>query len=231
MALQDAAEETTSSSEKYQPELQTTDRKVRDEHMGKHSLKKTSNTKRNAAIAAAVGVGAAVINPAAAQAAPVQVPNTNFTVDVPDHLMPHIKPYLGKANQVAAQSPIKAGKSVAAPKSKGQQIVDFAMSKQGAPYAWGAAGPNAFDCSGLTSWAHKMAGINIPRTSNAQAAAGKPVSLNNLLPGDVISYYGGASHVAIYIGNGKVVHAVNSSTPVQVTDMNYMPVNNAVRFF
>ncbi|WP_459612222.1 C40 family peptidase [Corynebacterium urogenitale] len=199
--------------------------------MGKHNLKKTNSTKRNAAIVAAVGVGAAVINPAAAQAAPVKVPNTNLTVEVPDQLMRHLEPHIGKATQAAAAAPAKASKPVAAPKSKGQQIVDFAMSKQGAPYAWGAAGPNAFDCSGLTSWAHKMAGIQIPRTSDAQAYSGKPVSLDNLLPGDVISYYGGASHVAIYVGNGKVVHAVNSGTPVQVNDIHYMPVNNAVRFF
>ena len=104
------------------------------------------------------------------------------------------------------------------------------MSKVGAPYAWGAAGPNAFDCSGLTSWAHKQVGKNIPRTSQAQAGGGKPVAIKDLRPGDIVSYYGGASHVAIYIGNGKVVHAVNSGTPVQVNDLNYMPVNNAVRF-
>ncbi|MDN6405261.1 NlpC/P60 family protein, partial [Corynebacterium sp.] len=117
-----------------------------------------------------------------------------------------------------------------ASKSVGQKIADAAMSKQGAPYSWGAAGPDAFDCSGLTSWAYGQFGKSIPRTSSDQAYSGTPVSLNALKPGDIVSYYGGASHVAIYIGDNKVVHAVNSGTPVKVNDLNYMPVNNAVRF-
>jgi cell wall-associated NlpC family hydrolase len=56
------------------------------------------------------------------------------------------------------------------------------------------------------------------------------VSIDALQPGDVVSYYSGASHVAIYIGDGKIVHALNEGSPVQVNDLNYMPINNAVRF-
>lgn len=204
--------------------------------MGKHSIKNSSSTKRNAAIAAAVGVGTAVMNPAAANAVPVTVTNTAIVVDIPDQLMPHIQPYLGKAVQIKSSAkPAKAPKPAKPTppkpaKSQGQRIADIALSKVGAAYVWGAAGPNAFDCSGLTSWAYAQAGKNIPRTSGAQASSGKPVAINALQPGDIVSYYGGASHVAIYVGNGKVVHALNSDTPVRVDDLNYLPINNAVRF-
>lgn len=202
--------------------------------MGKHSLKK-NNAPRNAAMIAAVGVGAAVLNPAAAQAAPVTHTPSGVTVDVPDHLLPTIKPYFKQANlTTGGKAAAAAPAAKAAPKpvvsSVGQRIADIAKSKVGAPYSWGASGPNAFDCSGLTSWAHRQVGKNIPRTSSAQASAGKKVSLNALQPGDVISYYGGASHVAIYIGNGKIVHALNSSNPVRIDNLHMMPVYNAVRF-
>lgn len=114
--------------------------------------------------------------------------------------------------------------------SVGQQIVAAARSKLGAPYEYGAAGPNSFDCSGLTSWAYAQAGKSIPRTSQAQSASGTQVSRDQLQPGDIIAYYSGASHVAIYTGNGTVIHAVNYGTPVQESPLDYMPYYNAVRF-
>ena len=208
--------------------------------MGKH--RQQGNTVRNAVAFAAAGAGLAVLAPATATAAPITVPDTDLSVEAPDHIAKQVQPHIDNANRQAvnaglvkqAQVPTNVAKKAAPAKAShvsiGQKIADHAMSKVGAPYAWGAAGPNAFDCSGLTSWAHKQVGKNIPRTSQAQAGGGKPVAIKDLRPGDIVSYYGGASHVAIYIGNGKVVHAVNSGTPVQVNDLNYMPVNNAVRF-
>ncbi|MDO4928311.1 MAG: C40 family peptidase [Corynebacterium sp.] len=112
----------------------------------------------------------------------------------------------------------------------GQQIVAAARSKIGSPYAYGSAGPNAFDCSGLTSWAYAQVGKSIPRTSQAQSSGGIQVSRDQLQPGDIIAYYSGASHVAIYTGNGTVIHAVNSGTPVKEDSIDYMPYYNAVRF-
>ena len=94
--------------------------------------------------------------------------------------------------------------------------VQAALSKEGARYVYGAAGPNAFDCSGLTSWAWAQAGVSIPRTSGGQA--GLPsVPLSQLQPGDLVTYYSPVSHVAMYIGNGQVVHASTESRPVYVT--------------
>ena len=103
-----------------------------------------------------------------------------------------------------ASAPAGSGKAAAA--------VAAALSKEGSPYVYGAAGPNSFDCSGLTSWAWKQAGVTIPRTSRGQS--GLPsVPLSELQPGDLVTYYSPVSHVAMYIGNGQIIHASTSSKP------------------
>ena len=92
----------------------------------------------------------------------------------------------------------------------GISIANYALSKQGKRYYWGASGPNYFDCSGLVYWAHNQAGIKIGRTTAAgYAGSGKAVSYSNLQIGDVITFnYGrGVAHIGIYIGNGNMVHA------------------------
>ena len=133
--------------------------------------------------------------------------------------------------RAAAAKP--APKPAPAPKpkqSQGERIVSIAKSKIGSPYVYGAAGPNAFDCSGFTSWVYAQAGKQIPRTSGAQASAGRNVAISDLQPGDIVVYYSGASHVAIYAGNGQIIDALNSGTPVGYRPLNYMPIHSAVRF-
>src|SRR4051794_34677400 len=107
--------------------------------------------------------------------------------------------------------------------------VSKALSKLGTPYRWGAMGPNAFDCSGLVKWSFAQAGKSLPRTSRAQASAGTPVSKANLQPGDLVFFYKPISHVGIYIGNGKIVHASRKGQPVKVSDMGRMKFTKAVR--
>jgi len=109
------------------------------------------------------------------------------------------------------------------------QAVAIAKAQVGKPYVWGATGPNAFDCSGLVQYAYGKLGIKLPRTTYAQVEAGKRVSVANLRPGDLVFYYSGISHVAIYIGNGKIVHASRPGKPVNVAPLHSMPIAAAVR--
>lgn len=112
---------------------------------------------------------------------------------------------------------------------KGKAALAYAKKQVGDRYAYGATGPNAFDCSGLTLASYRSVGVKLPRTSQAQYKAGKKVSKSNLKKGDLVFFYSGRSHVAIYAGNGKIIHAANSSKPVEWSKMKYMPYNGAVR--
>ena len=116
-----------------------------------------------------------------------------------------------------------AAAPAAAASSAAQTAVNTALAQVGDRYVYGATGPNSFDCSGLTSFSYKAAGISIPRTSKAQSTVGTPVSKANLKPGDLVFFYSPVSHVAMYIGNGQIVHALNSSKPVQVMKLDSMP--------
>ena len=109
-------------------------------------------------------------------------------------------------------------------------VVAAALDKLGAPYGWGAAGPEQFDCSGLMFWAHQQQGKTIPRTSQAQLAGGTPVARAELQPGDIVGYYPGVTHVGMYIGNGQLVHASDYGVPVQVVSVDSMPWAGAVRY-
>ncbi|GGY12926.1 NlpC/P60 family protein [Streptomyces tanashiensis] len=104
--------------------------------------------------------------------------------------------------------------------SRAAAAVIAARSAIGRPYVWGATGPSAFDCSGLMVWSYRQAGISLPRTSSAQRHAGRQVPLSQAQPGDLVTYRGDASHVAIYAGNGQVIHA-----PYPGARVRYDPVN------
>ena len=107
--------------------------------------------------------------------------------------------------------------------------VEYALNQVGDSYVYGAAGPDAFDCSGLTMMAWAQAGVGLPHSSGAQQGSGSPVSSSSLQPGDLVFYYSPVSHVGIYIGGGKIVHAANPSTGVQITGVHSMPYSGAVR--
>lgn len=93
----------------------------------------------------------------------------------------------------------------------GERIVAAAAAQAGKPYVYGATGPSAFDCSGLTGWAYAAVGITLPRTSSAQAAIMTPVS--DPQPGDLVYMPG---HIGIYAGNGQMWHAPNSGDVVKL---------------
>ena len=119
--------------------------------------------------------------------------------------------------------------SVAASGSRAATAVAYAYQKLGSPYVWGATGPNAFDCSGLVQAAYRSAGISLPRTTYAQINAGRRVPRSQLQPGDLVFFYSGISHVGIYIGNGRMIHAPNPSAPVRVAPVDEMPFAGATR--
>ena len=112
----------------------------------------------------------------------------------------------------------------------GTTVIQAALSRIGSPYSWGGSGPNAFDCSGLVMWAFQQAGISLPHSSQALANGGSPVSVDQMQPGDVVNYYSDASHSAIYIGDGMMVHASTYGTPVRVAPVDNAPIYNVRRY-
>jgi cell wall-associated NlpC family hydrolase len=135
-----------------------------------------------------------------------------------------LTPAVAQASTAAAVPAAVAPASTAA----AQTAVNTAMAQLGKPYAWGAAGPSSFDCSGLTSFAYSAAGVALPRTTGAQAGAGVPVARASLQPGDLVFFYNG-SHVGIYVGNNQVVHAPTAGDVVKVTNIDYMSFSSARR--
>jgi cell wall-associated NlpC family hydrolase len=107
--------------------------------------------------------------------------------------------------------------------------VRFAMAQVGKAYVYGAAGPNAYDCSGLTMRAWGTAGVGLPHSSSAQQGSGTRVSESELQPGDLVFYYSPVSHVGMYIGNGLIVNALNPGAGVRVSPLHSMPYSGAVR--
>ncbi|MFJ3926845.1 NlpC/P60 family protein [Streptomyces sp. NPDC090022] len=116
-----------------------------------------------------------------------------------------------------------------APTAAGGAALRFAVAQLGKPYVWGAEGPAAFDCSGLTSQAWAAAGRAIPRTSQEQWAQLPRVPLDELRPGDLVVYFPKATHVAIYAGDGKVIQAPRPGAAVKVSPIAANPLLGAVR--
>ncbi|MFJ8229234.1 C40 family peptidase [Streptomyces sp. NPDC094448] len=121
------------------------------------------------------------------------------------------------------------GGSTPLPTAEGERAVRYAVEQIGKPYEWGARGPDAYDCSGLTSEAWSSAGRAIPRTSQEQWRELPRVPVGRLRPGDLVVYFAGATHVGLYLGDGRVVHAPRPGAPVKVSPLAANPVLGAVR--
>ncbi len=130
-----------------------------------------------------------------------------------------------KAQQTILNTPTPASFSAPSPVSSvpaasgGQAGIAISWARQelGKRYVFGGAGPNVFDCSGLTQFIYAKAGIYLPHSAAAQYSDTSRVSLSALQPGDLVFYYSPISHVAIYIGGGQVIQALNESAPVEVS--------------
>jgi peptidoglycan DL-endopeptidase CwlO len=119
--------------------------------------------------------------------------------------------------QDASAASSASGVSSASTSELRQRVISFALSKLGHPYVFGADGPNAYDCSGLVSAAYAQAGITVGSYTGTQAKAVRQVPLSAAQPGDLLFFFGqGAAHVAIYLGNGRMVHAVNPSQGITI---------------
>jgi cell wall-associated NlpC family hydrolase len=100
--------------------------------------------------------------------------------------------------------------------SIGAQALRWAMTKLGDPYVYAAAGPNTFDCSGLTMWAYAQVGISLVHYTGTQWTEGVHVSVNQLEPGDLVFFYPDISHVGMYVGDGLMIDAPHTGTVVQI---------------
>ncbi len=123
--------------------------------------------------------------------------------------------------------PADLGDPVRAPRS---EVVRIALGKLGAPYRWGAAGPDAFDCSGFTMWVYAQVGVSLPHSSRAQMQCGERVSRANLRPGDLV-FFGRTvvHHVGIYIGGGMYVHAPHTGDVVKISSVDRRDYAGACR--
>jgi peptidoglycan DL-endopeptidase CwlO len=171
------------------------------EEMGRHRLRTKSGTRaRVAATAAIMAAGLA------ATAGPALAATT-----APSTSLPAVSPSSVTGEGVAVQA------------------LRHALTQQGKPYVWGAAGPNAYDCSGLVQWAYKQVGVSLPHNAAMQSVLGKPVARADLRPGDLVFFYTPVSHVGIYVGDGKILNAATTGQPVKISSMQYLPFHNARR--
>ncbi|MCW7945345.1 hypothetical protein AAW14_25920 [Streptomyces hygroscopicus] len=115
------------------------------------------------------------------------------------------------------------------PGSRAAAALAAARSALGRPYVWGANGPGGFDCSGLMQWSYAHAGIGLPRTSQEQRFAGHQVPLSQVRPGDLVVYRSDASHVAMYVGGGQVIHAPHPGAAVRYDPVGMMPISSVTR--
>jgi cell wall-associated NlpC family hydrolase len=136
-----------------------------------------------------------------------------------------LAPVAAPAKVAAATTQIQtriAAEPVVAKSRGANAAVQAALSQQGKPYVWGAGGPDAYDCSGLTSWAWGQAGVSLPHQSASQQGMGTPVGRDQLQPGDLVFFGSPAYHVGMYIGNGMMVHAPTSGDVVKISPLDMM---------
>ncbi len=126
---------------------------------------------------------------------------------------PTMSPAPTAAAPVAVQDPTTHSKTGTA--------LAFARAQIGRPCLWGAAGPDAYDCSSLTQAAWKAAGVLLPRTAQEQSGAGALVPLADIRPGDLIFFYDSIDHVGLYTGNGLMIHAPSPGTPIREESIFY----------
>lgn len=125
-----------------------------------------------------------------------------------------------RSQPVAVEAPPAAPASVVHDSGSAAQVaVQVAMSELGKSYVWGASGPDAFDCSGLTMYAYAAAGISLPHFAAAQFNQGRHVSQGELQPGDLVFFGSDLGHMGMYVGNGQFLHAPHTGDVVKISPL------------
>ena len=133
-----------------------------------------------------------------------------------------------RANAAGLAASRDATRSVSG-SGKGVRALAFARAQLGEPYVRNAAGPSSWDCSGLTMRAWGSVGVSLPHSAGQQYSRGRSVARSDLQPGDLVFFYSPISHVGIYAGNGRVIHAPRPGKSVEYIKMSYMPYSGARR--
>src|SRR5439155_3640694 len=118
----------------------------------------------------------------------------------------------------APPPPPAAAPTPPAPPTTHATAASIAARYLGVPYVWGGASPGGFDCSGLVMYVYAQLGVSLPHYTVAQWSATVPISSSDLQPGDLV-FFSGLSHVGIYIGGGRFIHAPHTGTVVQVASL------------
>ncbi|HVV75868.1 MAG TPA: NlpC/P60 family protein [Mycobacteriales bacterium] len=137
--------------------------------------------------------------------------------------------YNSQANAVAARQLALRNSYTGPASGQAAAAVRFAYAQLGKPYYYGGAGPNSFDCSGLTMRAWEAAGVSLPHNAAAQQSEIPAVSIGALEPGDLVFFGSPAYHVGIYVGGGNFIQAPHTGTVVQVTALSSYPPTSAGR--
>jgi cell wall-associated NlpC family hydrolase len=132
-----------------------------------------------------------------------------------------------RASRDSARTALSASGTAAS--SRALAAFQAGQTRIGDPYVYGATGPNSFDCSGFTGWSYAQAGVSLPRTSQEQANVGTRIyNIKDLRVGDLVFFYN-LDHVALYAGNGQVLHAPHTGAVVRYEAMSDMPFDFGVR--
>ena len=168
-------------------------------------------------VGAFVFTGAFLINAQNAKADTTLTPNKGITLKTSELKTAKVIK-APSDDQVTSDSADAVSRGVV---SKGTQVVNYAYKFLGKPYVYGAAGPNSFDCSGLTQYVFSKMGVDLSRTTYTQVGEGTKVNRSDLKPGDLVFFntQGSISHVGIYVGNGEFIHAPRTGKPVMVSSL------------
>lgn len=165
------------------------------------------------------------------QATPQPVGDTLTNLAVPQVSAVSHQTAVPTAAHAPAAAPASAPVEDTAYTAKAAKALSFARAQIGKPYVWGATGPDAFDCAGLAQAAWKAAGVALPRTAFEQSTAGTPVEITQAVPGDLFLYFADASHTALYIGNGMIIHSPQPGGYIREDPVYYAdaPIHSVVR--